>query len=95
MSGKGKDIPIAGSKDNQDLKSSFTYDELLAEIGTEYAKYEERLPNDIDFHDIMEYFGICQNTAHIRMDELAQSGKFRFVHVRGKSGAPIRVIRRV
>jgi hypothetical protein len=70
-------------------------EDIFADIGKLFVKYEERLPNDIDFHDIMEYFGICQNTAHIRMDELVQSGKFRFVHVRGKSGAPIRVIRQI
>lgn len=95
MPGKREDIPIARPQGDTDLKPEFTYDDLWAEIDKLFIKYEERQPGDIDYRDMMKRYGVCQNTAHIRMDTLVQSGKFRFVLVKGNASAPIRVIRRM
>jgi len=65
------------------------------EIDKLFVTYEDRQPGDIDYHDFMERYKVGQNTAHMRMDELVQSGKFRFVWIKGNAGAPIRVIRRI
>lgn len=70
-------------------------DEVFAEIDKLFVTYEERQPGDIDYHDIMARYRICQSTAHVRMDELVRSGKYRFVFVKGNAGAPIRIVRRI
>jgi Fic family protein len=69
--------------------------ELWAEIDKVFIKYEERQPNDLDFHDIMKRYGVGQSTAHNHMDELVRSGKYEYVKVKDDAGNPIRVIRRI
>jgi hypothetical protein len=69
-------------------------EDIFTEIDKLFVTYEERQPGDIDYRDMMARYGICQNTAHIRMDTLVQSGKFRFILVKSNSGR-IRVIRRI
>jgi hypothetical protein len=90
-----KTVPVAGSEADPDLKPDFSFEELWAEIDREFGKYEERQPGDIDYHDIVERYGITENSAHNRMNKLVKSGKYRFVKVKGNAGAPIRVIRRI
>jgi deoxyribodipyrimidine photolyase len=70
-------------------------DEIFADIGKLFPKYKERQPNDLDFHDIMKYYGVGQSTAHSHMDEFVKSGKYCYVKVKDDVGNPIRVIRRI
>ena len=100
MPDRGKNLPTAGTKADEDLKPGFTYEELQREIWADldaiYA-VEERLPGDLDYHDFMEHYGLSQNGARARMDGLVASGAWQYVTVREprNDAGKIKVIRRV
>jgi len=69
-------------------------DEIWAEAEKICPVDEERLPGDLDYHDMMKHYNVGPNQADDKMRKLVDSGKFRFVTVFQK-GHHIRVIRKV